>query len=150
MSDDTFFDSQVVGDSLSDIVDLQYEVLAFSEIADFAPIREQKKNLAKLRTLLEKQKNMFFRCQLSKSQAAKELHDEILMHLQQNGHTIDWHDPIKIFDQLAEELDDIELDIRNQEERGMWQAKNCHMGLASHLLPSIIKKFSHHIQRNPS
>jgi len=119
MSDDTFFDSQVVGDSLSDIVDLQYEVLAFSEIADFAPIREQKKNLAKLRTLLEKQKNMFFRCQLSKSKAAKELHDEILMHLQQNGHTIDWHDPIKIFDQLSEELDDIELDIRNQEEREM-------------------------------
>ena len=119
MSDDTFFDSQVVGDSLADIVDLQYEVLAFAEVADYATIGDQKKNLVKLRTLLEKQKNMFFRCQLSKSKAAKELHDEILMHLQENGHTIDWHDPIKIFDQLSEELDDIELDIRNQEERGM-------------------------------
>ena len=119
MSDDSFFESQVVGDSLADIVDLQYEVLAFAEVADYATLVDQKDNLKKLRLLLEKQKNMFFRCQLSKSKAAKELHDEILMHLQENGHTIDWHDPIKVFDHLALELDDIELDIRNQEEREM-------------------------------
>ena len=119
MANDPFFDSAVVGDALADIVDLQMEVLAFSEVADYATIVDQKINLKKLRLLLEKQKNMFFRCQLSKSEAAKELHDEILMHLQENGHIIDWHDPIKIFDQLALELDDIELDIRNQEEREM-------------------------------
>ena len=119
MANDPFFDSAVVGDALADIVDLQHEVLLFAEVADYATIVDQKDNLKKLRLLLEKQKNMFFRCQLSDSEAAKELHDEILMHLQQNGHIIDWHDPIKIFDQLALELDDIELDLRNQEEREM-------------------------------
>ena len=58
MSDDTFFESQVVGDSLADIVDLQYEVLAFAEVADYATIVDQKDNLKKLRLLLEKQKNI--------------------------------------------------------------------------------------------
>ena len=148
---DSFHDSEEVGKALEEIVDLQYAVLVFAEYGDEMPLSAQRENLKTLRLLLEKQRNMFFRCQLEKSESesAKELHDDILMHLQQNGHIIDWHDPIKVFDQLELQVDDLELDIRNQEEREMWHATNCHMGLASHLLSSIIKKFSHHIQRNP-
>lgn len=116
---DAFYESEVVGDALAEIVDLQYAVLVFAEYAGHATIKDQKENLRRLRILLEKQKNMFFRCTLSKESSAKELRHDILMHLQQNGHTIDWHDPIKVFDELNSQLDDIELDIRNQEEREM-------------------------------
>ena len=52
MANDPFFDSAVVGDALADIVDLQMEVLAFSEVADYATIVDQKINLKKLRLLL--------------------------------------------------------------------------------------------------
>ena len=116
---DTFYESEIVGECLEEIVDLQYAVLLFAEYAEHATIPDQKDNLARLRVLLEKQKNMFFRCTLSDSKSAKELRHDILMHLQKKGHIIDWHAPIKVFDELNYQLDDIELDIRNQEEREM-------------------------------
>ena len=118
---DSFYDSQVVSKALEEIVDLQYAVLIFAEHGDEMPMSAQKENIKTLRLLLEKQRNMFFRCQLEKdkSESAKELHDDILMHLQQNGHIIDWHDPIKVFDDLQLQVDDLELDLRNQEEREM-------------------------------
>ena len=118
---DSFYDSELVGKYLEEIVDLQYAVLVFAEYGDEMPMSAQKENIKTLRLLLEKQRNMFFRCQLEKdkSESAKELHDDILMHLQQNGHIIDWHDPIKVFDDLQLQVDDLELDLRNQEEREM-------------------------------
>lgn len=112
---DTFFESEVVKDSLQDIVDLQMEVMLFAEYALYATVEEQKRNLKVLRMLLAKQKNMFFRCMLSDSPGAKDLMEEILQHFRDHGHE-NVANPLKVFDDMSENLDQIEQDINKYEE----------------------------------
>lgn len=112
---DTFFESEVVMASLQDIMDLQMEVLLFAEYGMYASTEDQRENLKVLRTLLAKQKNMFFRCMLSDSPAAKELMAEILEHFKEHGHE-NAADPLKVFESMSDQIDKIEEDINKYEQ----------------------------------
>jgi len=107
---DTFFESEVVMSSLQDIMDLQMEVLLFAEYGMYASTEDQRENIKVLRVLLAKQKNMFFRCMLSDSPAAKELMAEILAHFKEHGHE-NTADPLKVFESMTDQIDKIEEDI---------------------------------------
>ena len=117
--DDVFLESEVVQKSLEDIMDLQMEVVLFSTYMETASIEEQKENLVRLRELQEKQKNMFFRCQLCKTEAANNMVIEVLSHFENCGYAIDLLNPISVFDEVEESLNSIEVDIRNMEENEM-------------------------------
>ena len=111
MTEDNFFSSQVVIDSFKEIVDLQNEVIAFSQYSEFATIIEQQNNLDLLRRLMSKQKNMCFRCTMSDSPYAKQLLNEVLDHFEKFGHTVDKDNPMLVFDEVSENLDDIEFEL---------------------------------------
>ena len=111
MPEDNFFTSQVVLESIEEIVELQNQVLVFSEYAEFATISEQQNNLDLLRRLMAKQKNMCFRCIMTDSPDAKKLLNEVLDHFEQYGHTIDRDNPMLVFDEVSENLDDIEFEL---------------------------------------
>ncbi len=111
MPEDTFFSSQVVLDSIEEIVDLQNQVLLFSQYAEFATINEQQNNLDLLRRLMSKQKNMCFRCTMTDSPDAKKLLNEVLSHFEEHGHTVDRDNPMLVFDEVNENLDDIEFEL---------------------------------------
>ena len=111
MPEDNFFSSQVVLDSIKEIVELQNEVLVFSQYAEFATIIEQQNNLDLLRRLMSKQKNMCFRCIMTDSPDAKNLLNEVLDHFEQFGHTVDRDNPMIVFDEVNENLDDIEFEL---------------------------------------
>ena len=111
MPEDNFFTSQVVLESIEEIVELQNQVLVFSEYAEFATISEQQNNLDLLRRLMAKQKNMCFRCIMTDSPDAKKLLNEVLDHFEQYGHTVDRDNPMLVFDEVSENLDDIEFEL---------------------------------------
>ena len=111
MLEDNFFTSQVVLESIEEIVELQNQVLVFSEYAEFATISEQQNNLDLLRRLMAKQKNMCFRCIMTDSPDAKKLLNEVLDHFEQYGHTVDRNNPMLVFDEVSENLDDIEFEL---------------------------------------
>jgi len=111
MPEDTFFSSQVVLDSIEEIVDLQTQVLLFAQYAEFATINEQQDNLDLLRRLMSKQKNMCFRCTMTDSADAKKLLNEVLSHFEDYGHTVDRDNPMLVFDEVNENLDDIEFEL---------------------------------------
>lgn len=114
---DAFVESEVVQSALEDIMDLQMEVMMFSNIIEYATLEQQKENLRTLRELHKKQKNMFFRCQLCpESEGARTMVLEILTHFEQCGYDVDLSDPISVFDIVEQSLIDLEVDIRNQEE----------------------------------
>jgi len=114
---DAFVESEVVQSALEDIMDLQMEVMMFSNMVEYATIEQQKENLQTLKELHKKQKNMFFRCQLCpESDAARTMVLEILTHFEQCGYDVDLSDPISVFDIVEQSLIDLEVDIRNQEE----------------------------------
>ena len=113
---DKFFESEIVIHALEDIMVLQSEVLMFSQYALYATLEEQRLNVKTLRTLLSKQKNMFFRCMLSESPAAKELMAEIIDHFQSCG-IENTGDPMEMFDLMAISIDEIENDLNQEEER---------------------------------
>ncbi len=111
MPEDNFFSSQVVLDSIKEIMELQNEVLVFSQYAEFATIIEQQNNLDLLRRLMSKQKNMCFRCTMTDSPDAKNLLNEVLDHFEKFGHTVDRDNPMLVFDEVADNLDDIEFEL---------------------------------------
>ena len=111
MPEDNFFSSQIVLDSIKEIMELQNEVLVFSQYAEFATIIEQQNNLDLLRRLMSKQKNMCFRCIMTDSPDAKNLLNEVLDHFEQFGHTVDRDNPMLVFNEVAENLDDIEFEL---------------------------------------
>lgn len=112
---DPFFESEIVADSLQDIVALQTEVMIFAEYGQFASIEDQKNNLKVLRMLLAKQKNMFFRCLLSDAPSAKELAKDIIDHFKTMGYDIP-ENPMDLFEEMAIGIDQIEQDINEYEE----------------------------------
>ena len=111
MPEDNFFTSQVVLESIKEIVELQNEVLVFSQYAEFATIIEQQNNLDLLRRLMSKQKNMCFRCIMTDSPDAKKLLNEVLDHFEQFGHTVDRDNPMLVFNEVNDNLDDIEFEL---------------------------------------
>ena len=111
MPEDNFFDSEVVLEAISEIVELQNQVLVFSEYAEYASISEQQDNLDLLRRLMAKQKNMCFRCVMTDSPDAKQLLNEVLDHFAKYGHVVDKDNPMSVFAEVSENLDDIEFEL---------------------------------------
>ena len=111
MPEDNFFDSEIVLEAISEIVDLQNQVLVFSAYAEFATISEQQDNLDLLRRLMAKQKNMCFRCTMTDSPSAKALLDEVMGHFSKFGHTVDRDNPMAVFVEVADNLDNIEFEL---------------------------------------
>ncbi len=111
MPEDNFFQSEVVADSLRQILELQDSVLAFAQYGSFASIEEQQNNLDILRKLMSKQRNMCFRCTLTDSPDAKALLGEILKHFEEYGHIVDRENPMGVFDEIASSLDEIEFEL---------------------------------------
>lgn len=105
---DKFFSSQVVMDAIEEIVEMQAEVLMFSQYAEFSSIDDQKRNLELLRALQSKQKNMCFRCILSDDPDAKTLLEEVLKHFEEHGHAVDRKNPMAVFAEVEASLDDLE------------------------------------------
>ena len=115
---DKFFSSQVVMDAIEEIVEMQSEVLMFSQYAEFSSIDDQKKNLELLRALQAKQKNMCFRCILSGDPEAKKLLDEVLKHFETYGHTVDRENPMSVFAEVEASLDDLEESLAYYDRYG--------------------------------
>lgn len=113
-----FFDSQIVIKCINEIAVLQEEVMVFAQFADFATIEHQRQNIENLRNLMDKQRNMFFRCTLSDDPEAKEMATEIIEHFQEHGHIIDPTNPIKVFDEIAVQIQEMEDDLDYAEEHG--------------------------------
>ena len=118
MPDSSFFESPIVMQAIEEIVDLQHEIMIFSQYAEYATLEQQKENLVILRRLHEKQKNMCFRCVMSKDVDATILLGEVLAHFKSYGHTIDEENPLAVFDEVADSLDDIERDLDYCEQHG--------------------------------
>ena len=116
----SFFESPLVVQAIDEIVELQNEVLVFSQYADFASIEDQKQNLSILRRLHEKQKNMCFRCVISGDDDAQILLGDVLAHFRSYGHTIDEENPLAVFEEVKLSLDDIERDIDYCERHGYY------------------------------
>ena len=147
---DAFVESEVVQSALEDIMDLQMEVMMFSNMVEYATIEQQKENLQTLKELHKKQKNMFFRCQLCpESDAARTMVLEILTHFEQCGYDVDLNDPISVFDIVEQSLIDLEVDIRNQEEL-MWHPHKLSHGLGIPLITNYNREVQPSIQRNPT
>ena len=115
---DAFLESDIVKAYLEDIMDLQMEVVLFAA-QDYATLEGQKENLGTLKTLHAKQKNMFFRCMLCDSPTAKNMITELLLHFEDCGYEINMENPISVFDIVESTLTELEVDIRNQEERDL-------------------------------
>ena len=111
MPEDNFFESQIVLDSITEIMELQNQVLVFSEYAEYASISEQQDNLDLLRRLMAKQRNMCFRCTMTDSPSAKALLDEVLDHFAKFGHTVDRDNPMAVFAEVSDNLDEIEFEL---------------------------------------
>ena len=115
---DRFFESEVVNHAINDIVLMQEEVLIFSQFADYASLEQQRENLITLRSLSSKQKNMCFRCMLSDDPDAKILLHEVLKHFEDFGHKVDYNDPLKVFSEVEQQLQEIDDDLSYAEEHG--------------------------------
>ncbi len=111
MPEDNFFESEIVLESISEIIELQNQVLIFSEYAEYASISEQQDNLDVLRRLMAKQRNMCFRCTMTDSPSAKALLGEVMSHFAKFGHTVDEDNPMAVFTEVADNLDDIEFEL---------------------------------------
>ena len=111
MPEDNFYESDAVVDSIQEILELQQQVMVFSQYGEFATISEQQDNLDNLRKLMSKQKNMCFRCILTDSPDAKTLLHEVLCHFEEHGHTIDHNNPLSVFDEIQSNLDEIEFEL---------------------------------------
>ena len=115
---ENFFDSEQVQSAICDIVDMQNEVLIFAQYAEYASIEQQRENLVLLRSLHAKQENMVFRCMLSEDPDAKALLGEVLGHFAEFGHVIDPGNPMQVFAEVKEQLQEIEDDLNYAEEHG--------------------------------
>ena len=120
MPEDTFFESEIVTESIRDIVEMQDQVMIFAQYGEYATIPDQRDNLKLLRALMSKQKNMCFRCTLSDSPSAKILLEQVLEHFEQFGHTVDKENPMAVFDEVKQNLDDIEYELDYCEKHGYY------------------------------
>ena len=115
-----FFDSKIVQESLSEIQEMQMEILLFSSYAEYAPISEHKKHIEKLTTLLEKQKNMYYRMSLSKDPGARAMMTEVEGHFRDNGYLVPPGNAFNVFDQVKEDiltgLSDMQREIEEEDE----------------------------------
>jgi len=118
MPEDTFFESEIVTDAIRDIMEMQDQVLIFAQYGEFASIKEQRENLQLLRALMKKQQNMCFRCMMSDSPSAKSLLDEVLNHFEKFGHEVDRSNPMALFNEVKDNLDEIEMELDFCEEHG--------------------------------
>ena len=115
---ESFFESDVVAHAIMDIMELQNEVLVFSEFVEFATLDQQRQNLEQLKRLKDKQQNMVFRCILSDDKDAKGLLKEVMDHFRDCGHEVDYDDPMKVFEGVAATLKEMEDDLDYAEKHG--------------------------------
>ena len=115
---ESFFESEVVVKCMTDIVELQSEVILFAEYAQYATLEQQRENLVVLRELQAKQKNMCFRCILSDDPDAKILLSEIMAHFESFGHKVDPDNMLAVFDEVGNQLQEIEDDLDYAEKHG--------------------------------
>lgn len=113
-----FFESEVVMYAIEEIMDLQTEVMLFAQYADYASLEQQRENINLLKKLMGKQKNMCFRCTLVDDPDAKTLLTEVLEHFVSHGHTVDYNDPIKVFDEVALQIQEMDDDLTYAEKHG--------------------------------
>lgn len=99
-----FFDSKIVQESFSEIQEMQMEILLFSSYAEYAPISEHKKHVETLTTLLEKQKNMYYRMALSKDPGVRAMMAEVEGHFRDNGYTVQPGNAFEVFDQVKSDI----------------------------------------------
>ena len=118
--DDTFFKSEVVVRSIEEIMDMQNQVLLFATFGEYASLEDQRENLDLLRRLKDKQMNMCFRCILSNSPDAKQLLEEVINHFREFGHVIDPDNPMKVFDEVESNLNEMESDLDFCEKHGFF------------------------------
>lgn len=119
-----FFESDVVAASIEEIVEMQQEVLIYSQFIEYATLEQQRDNLDLLRRLQVKQKNMCFRCLLSDDPDAKHMFNEVMSHFAEYGHVIDPENPMKVFDEVEEQLDEMEEDIEYCEKYGYFPGED--------------------------
>ena len=114
-----FFASNVVAKQITEIMELQNQVLVFAQFADFATLSQQRANLEMLRNLQDKQKNMCFRCTLCPDDDdAQALLEEVMSHFESCGHTVDRENPLKVFDEVESQLQEMEDDLDYCEKHG--------------------------------
>lgn len=108
---DKFFDSPIVQGCIEDIMDMQFEAMMYTQYAEYANLTEQRENLNMLQRLLEKQKNMYYRCQLSGTESALRLMEDIRGHFVKMGFK-ETQSVLEMFDETQQTLNDLvkELD----------------------------------------
>lgn len=108
---DKFFDSPIVQGCIEDIMDMQFEAMMYTQYAEYANLTEQRENLNMLQRLLEKQKNMYYRCQLSGTESALSLMEDIRGHFVKMGFN-ESQSVLEMFDETQQTLNDLvrELD----------------------------------------
>lgn len=148
---DKFFDSPIVQGCIEDIMDMQFEAMMYTQYAEYANLTEQRENLNMLQRLLEKQKNMYYRCQLSGTESALRLMEDIRGHFVKMGFK-ETQSVLEMFDETQQTLNDLvkELDwhekysSKPEEEEDpnekWWHLNNCHIGLASNSACPIISR----------
>jgi len=107
---DSFFDSPIVQECIEEIMDMQFEAMMFTQYAEYANFSEQRENLNMLQRLLEKQKNMYYRCQLSGSESALTLMNDIKGHFVKMGYD-DGQSVLEMFDDTQETLMSLQKEL---------------------------------------
>ena len=120
MDNQRFFDSDIVITAIEDISDMQNQIMLFSQYADYATVQDQKDNLVLLKELHSKQKNMCFRCILSPDPDAKLLLEDVIKHFEAYGHVVDRSNPMTVFEEVYQDLLEIEKGIAFAEEHGYY------------------------------
>ena len=105
-----FFESEIVQKCVEDINDLQMEVMLFAQYSEFASDQDKKDHVKVLRELIEKQKNLYYRCHLSNSTEAKRMMKDIAEHFVEMGfeEPTTPADVLTFFDRVNDSIDEIE------------------------------------------
>ena len=116
---DNFFESPIVQACIEDIMEMQFEAMMYTQYAEYATLTEQRENLNMLQKLLEKQKNMYYRCQLSGTESALSLMDDIRGHFVKMGFK-ETQSVLEMFDETQQTLNDLvrELDWHEKYSSG--------------------------------
>lgn len=109
-----FFNSKVVQDCVQEIGELQMEVMLFAQYSEFATYEEKLDHVRVLRVLVDKQKNMYYRCHLSNSKQAKSMMKDMEEHFIEMGfetpENVD--ETLDYFDRISESIDEIEQEFQ--------------------------------------
>ena len=120
MTDEDFFSSSIVEESINEIIDLQNKALLFSTFGDSPSIEQQRENLEVLKDLHEKQKNMCFRCLISGNEDAKLMLMGVIGYFESFGYKVDPDNPMAVFDDVKDTLDQLEYEIIYCEMNGFF------------------------------